>query len=81
MIFQGYNSNAFNAFYICIFVMTCTEYIAFSNQKKRDPRQVPLKKSYAGLRGVWIAKRILLQLSYAFTLLLVLNKTRDYLER
>jgi len=37
------------------------------NQKKRDLLGGPLKKSYAGLRGVWIAGRIL----YAGSLLLI----------
>ena len=37
------------------------------NQKKRDLFRGPLKKSYAGLRGVWIAERML----YAGSLLLV----------
>lgn len=35
--------------------------------KKRDLNRGPLKKSYAGLRGVWIAGRIL----YAGSVLLV----------
>jgi len=35
--------------------------------KKRDLNRGPLKKSYAGLRGVWIAGRIL----YAGSFLLV----------
>ena len=32
---------------------------AGQNQKKRDLFGGPLKKSYAGLRGVWIAERML----------------------